>query len=93
MAIYIFFARLSYVNIGNTSSDSKEIKTGIPQGTVLGPLLLNIYINSLCNLNIQDRILAYAHDTKIIFCGDTWEETRTSIINWNQQSKKLFRLS
>lgn len=66
----------------------------MPQETIIGSLLFNIYINALCNLDIEDRILAYMNDTVIIFTGNTWEEAGTSLIgNCSDQEKALFRLS
>lgn len=81
--------RKQYVKIGNSLSDPREIKTGVPQGTVLGPLLFNVYINALCNLDINGRILAYADDTVIIFVGDTWEEAQ-SLLKTGMDKVKLY---
>ena len=41
--------RFQYVQFENSESDLFEIKTGIPQGSTLGPLFFSIMINDLVN--------------------------------------------
>ena len=52
------------VVVGNSSSDSCKVTSGIPQGSVLGPLLFLLYINDLpeCILN---RVSLFADDLKM----------------------------
>ena len=48
-------------------SDLLEIKTGIPQGSILGPLFFSILINDIVNSSSKLSFLMYADDTTIYF--------------------------
>ena len=41
--------RFQYVQFENSESGLREIKTGIPQGSILGPLFFSVFINDLVN--------------------------------------------
>ena len=46
-----------------------ELKQGVPQGTILGPLLFNLYVNDLTGQITEDaRIIQYADDC-LLFCS------------------------
>lgn len=67
--------RKQKTKVNNTFSDSSEVLMGIPQGTVLGPLLFSIYINSLTDILLDNGlVVSYADDTVVIFLGESWEE-------------------
>ena len=56
--------RRQRVVLPNGNSDWKEIKAGVPQGSILGPLLFIIYINDIVKEN-QSLILLFADDTTL----------------------------
>lgn len=43
------------------------INSGIPQGNNLGPILFIMYINSICDMEINGKVVSYANDTSIIY--------------------------
>ena len=56
--------RKQRVVINGMASDWEEVLSGIPQGSILGPLLFIIFINDL-ELGINSTILKFADDTKL----------------------------
>lgn len=63
------------VRIDRTSSDVKVVKAGVPQGSVLEPVLILIYINNLLNPSITNRTLSsFADYSAVIFSGSAWNE-------------------
>ena len=59
--------RQQVVEYNGFQSDSLEIKTGIPQGSVLGPFLFSVYINDLPLCTDMFNMIMYADDTTL-FC-------------------------
>ena len=59
--------RFRYVQFENSETGLREIKTGIPQGSILGPLFISIVINDLVNSSTKFQFLMYADDTTLIW--------------------------
>ena len=57
--------RKQRVNVNGSKSEWSEVPSGIPQGSVLGPLLFVIYINDLPDIPLVSTTYLFADDTKI----------------------------
>ena len=82
--------RYQCVDLDGTCSEWLPIKCGVPQGSILGPLLFVIYINDLPKSCLSTEIILFADDTNITAIGCTQEAVEKdlkSIQNWLQSNK------
>ena len=70
--------RKQIVVVDGIQSEVKNITSGCPQGSKLGPLLFIIYINDIIK-DLECEILLFADDTTLIAIGQTKEETATML--------------
>ena len=88
--------RFQRVVLNGTESNWKNIYAGVPQGSVLGPLLFLIYINDLAeNMSCQMRL--FADDSSLFTRVDGVEQTHQKLVNdlktvstWAHQWKMVF---
>ena len=57
--------RYQYVDIDGTSSKPLIITTGVPQGSILGPLLFIIYMNDIYSTSSKFKFILYADDSTL----------------------------
>ena len=67
--------RDQYVQLGNFKSQYHNISCGIPQGSVMGPLLFNIVINDLPSATKNFDFVMYADDTTLVSTLETFGRT------------------
>ena len=62
------------VKIGTSFSAWKSLSEGVPQGSAIGPLLFNIFINDFFYAIEHFQVYNFADDNTIFACGETLDE-------------------
>ena len=78
--------RKQFTFINGVESSLQSVTCGVPQGSVLGPLLFLIYINDLPNISKQLEFFLFADDTNIYFEHSCLKTLERSV---NRELKKL----
>ena len=73
--------RKQFVTINNIDSTARDISYGVPQGSILGPLLFVIYINDLPGISTVAKFILYADDANIIVTGINMHEVLQKMEN------------
>ena len=62
--------------VGNsiTNSDYMNVLCGVPQGSILGPILFILYINDMCNVSTLLKPILFADDTNLFYSGKDIDE-------------------
>ena len=72
--------RYQRVVLNGKESDWMNIKAGVPQGSVLGPLLFLIYISDLTD-NIESDMRLFADDSSLFTCVKGITQTHDKLVN------------
>ena len=67
-------SRTQYTDVLGEKSDSLIVQFGVPQGSVLGPLLFLLYINDISRASNLGTFILFADDTNIFIAGDSVKE-------------------
>ena len=95
--IYSFLSnRKQRVVLNGYESDWEDVRSGVPQGSVLGPLLFLVYINDLTD-NISSNMRLFADDSSLFAIVENTHETHEKLCNdlstisaWAYQWKMQF---
>ena len=78
----------SYSNINGHFSTPMKVKLGVPQGSILGPLLFLVFVNDMLGRTNSSSIFLFADDTKLLkpvySLSDSWlfQEDLDSVNDW-----------
>ena len=75
-----FHNRMQYVYVNGHRSDQEHVKTGVPQGSILGPICFSLFINDLPLAVDADTIL-FADDAAFVIYGPSLVDLFSKIEN------------
>lgn len=81
------YNRTQCVSIGGMESSLREVNIGVPQGSVLGPLLFLVYINDMAKIPITGTLLLFADDSSLFYPS---RNEHTNVINIEHDLVVLF---
>ena len=74
--------RFQMVKCNSVSSEtSKNMTLGVPQGSILGPLLFLLYINDIQNSSLAPKFFLFADDIALFYTSPTMHDLTTKINN------------
>ena len=89
--------RKQYGVFNSQNSETVDITTGVPQGSILGSLFFSICINDLITISNKLKFIMYADDTTIYFCNNvkclSLKVQKTKFMIFHRKQKQINELN
>ena len=93
------FNRHQTVSYNNTTSDLQPMTCGVPQGSILGPILFLLYFNDFVNVLEHSEVLKYADDTVLFVSHKNFDNVESKltedmklVANWFQRNDLIMNV-
>ncbi len=81
------FNRNQFVQSNGCTTDITPVSCGLPQGSIIGPLLFVMHFNAAHTALQNSRIMTYSDDTVIFLSGSSLDQVEGKLINGLQHLK------
>ena len=96
---YLFHRKQKMVNFNSADSEKHDVTCGVPQGSILGPLLFILHFNDICDVPRKCKIIKYADDTVLYFSDkkfqvieNTLNSDFSSVADWLESNELIINL-
>ena len=93
-------SRVQFVHYNGVNSENLPVTCGVPQGSILGPLLFLLYVNDIVNVSASLMPILFADDTNVFISGHNIHEMCTllntelqKIVLWLNSNKLSLNVS
>ena len=85
--------RCQYIQLDDVKSTTHAVVCGIPQGSVLGPLLFNIYINDITKATSKFNVIMYADDTTLVSTLENFGALKNIAVIEDEINREITKIS
>ena len=92
--------RVQITKVDHICSNKQDVALGVPQGSILGPLLFILYVNDIGNISNTAKFYAFADDTAVFIKGKCTEQLQMKInelipliVKWFQANRLSINVS
>ena len=86
--------RKQVVKIENSYSDGLPVTSGLPQGSILSPLLFNVFINDIFDIQLFNKIVVYADDLKLFgYKLQNLQSDLDKLLEWSTDNKMYINIA
>jgi retron-type reverse transcriptase len=83
--------RRQCVRVGSSTSSMAKVLKGVPQGSIVGPIIFNIFVNDIFHFTNQAALFNYADDNTLTFCHKDIQTIKEVLENESHEMIKWFR--
>lgn len=81
------------VHVNDSISQPRTMNIGVPQGSVLGPILYLLYVNDIAALQLRGKLKLFADDSSVFYASCSFEQNMIKLRDDLPKIAEYFRLN